>query len=392
MPETWTIEDRPAPAVAVTGGPRQHFFGYYDQQPFDPSGRLLLALECDAIHRLQQPQDVATLGRVDLHRGNEWTPLARTRAWNWQMGCTSLWLGPNGRRIIHNDRRDGTLVAVVRDADGREQRVLDRPIFTLAPDGRSALSLNFPRLWRVKPETGYCGAADRWADEPAPPADGIFRVDLETGVSGLIVSHADMARHQPLSTEPGALHFFTHTQFNADGSRFLFWYRCTHGALQGLYTAKADGTDLRRLAERNSHSVWVGRDKILAWAWGASGPHWYLLDDAGGPTELVGAGLLEFNAHASFSPDGRWLLLDRRAPQTSGGELLLCDLPARRCLRVARFAHDERMAGPLRCDLHPRWSRDGTRVCVDAVRDGLRQVVLLDVRDIVDSPAGPSSP
>jgi len=101
----------------------------------------------------------------------------------------------------------------------------------------------------------------------------------------------------------------------------------------------------------------------------------------------VGAGLLEFNAHASFAPDGRWLLLDRRAPQTSGGDLLLCDLPARRCLRVARFPHDERMAGPLRCDLHPRWSRDGTRICVDAVRDGLRQVVLLDVGDVVGRPA-----
>jgi len=37
---------------------------------------------------------------------------------------------------------------------------------------------------------------------------------------------------------------------------------------------------------------------------------------------------------------------------------------------------------PNRADLHPRWNRDGTQVCVDAVINGTRQMVVLNVKFI----------
>jgi hypothetical protein len=36
-----------------------------------------------------------------------------------------------------------------------------------------------------------------------------------------------------------------------------------------------------------------------------------------------------------------------------------------------------------RCDLHPRWNRDGTQVCFDSAHEGERQVYAIDVRDAV---------
>ena len=85
------IEQRPISAQAVTSGPKQHFFGYYDKNQFDPSDRYLLGLECDVIGRMQTPDDRAGIGVVDLEADNAWVPVAETMAWSWQMGCMAEW-------------------------------------------------------------------------------------------------------------------------------------------------------------------------------------------------------------------------------------------------------------------------------------------------------------
>ena len=46
---------------------------------------------------------------------------------------------------------------------------------------------------------------------------------------------------------------------------------------------------------------------------------------------------------------------------------------------VAFFRSPPAYTGDVRCDLHPRWSRDGRAVCVDSTDDGTRQVYVLDV-------------
>ena len=40
--------------------------------------------------------------------------------------------------------------------------------------------------------------------------------------------------------------------------------------------------------------------------------------------------------------------------------------------------------GTLRCDLHPRWNRDGRQVCIDSIHEGNRHMYVLDVPRIVE--------
>ena len=39
--------------------------------------------------------------------------------------------------------------------------------------------------------------------------------------------------------------------------------------------------------------------------------------------------------------------------------------------------------GEIRCDLHPRWSRDERMVSFDSIHEGSRQVYVIDVSQVV---------
>ena len=68
------------PARAVTRGPRHHFFGYYDKQQWDNSGRFLLGLETEFLDHPPTGEDAATIGVIDLAKDNCWRPLDQTLA------------------------------------------------------------------------------------------------------------------------------------------------------------------------------------------------------------------------------------------------------------------------------------------------------------------------
>lgn len=383
-------------ATPVTRPPKQHFFGYYTKRQFDPSDKYLLGLECDIISRLQHVDDRATLGMVDLEDANKWIPLAETGAWNWQMGCMTEWLPGADKVIIYNDLRDGHFVSVIRDVERGEQRVLPVPVFEIAPDGSSALTLNFSRLWDVRPETGYCGVKDPWYDQAAPDDDGIFHVNLSTGKTEMVISHAEMGGFpHTVGMPPRAKRYFTHLLFNEDGSRFMFWYRCHSsdgGYYSCIYTAAPDGKDIHAVAAHNSHSVWLGCDKILAMATlDEQGRHNYLFTDLADDHEIVGEGLLEFGGnHATFSPDKTWILTDSSPDYRSQRTVVLYDRAAVRRVDIARFHSMPELDGPLRCDLHPRWNRAGNQVCIDSTHEGSRQMYLIDVRRIISDSERPN--
>ena len=50
---------------------------------------------------------------------------------------------------------------------------------------------------------------------------------------------------------------------------------------------------------------------------------------------------------------------------------------------IGRFYVVPKITGEIRCDLHPRWSRDGRQICFDSVHEGTRQIYVMDVAPIV---------
>jgi len=352
----------------------------------------MLALEVEFMDRAPTPNDAATIGLIDLKENCLFRPVAKTYAWNWQQGCMLQWM-PNTfrRRIIYNDRRDGRFISVIHDVESGEVRNLPLPIYALTHDGRYALTLNFSRLDRTRPGYGYAGVHDPTVEKKAPENDGIYLMDLRTGEYDLIISLAQIVAFRPRLDMRGAVHWFNHLLVSPDDQRFIFLHRWSSPTIgkkriTRLFTANLDGSDIYLVADDDmvSHFDWRDSTHILAWARKKGvGDHYFLFTDCSEEFQIIGKDVLNRDGHCSYSPDRRWILTDTYPDQENKRRLLLYHPETKRLIELGRFYSPPKLRGAIRCDLHPRWSRDGHYICFDSAHEDQRQMYIIDVSEVI---------
>lgn len=399
------------PVRALTRGPKFHWFGYYDKLQFDPAGRYVLGMEVDFEHRAPRGDDVARIGMVDTADGDRWIEIGTSRAWSWQQGCMLQWRPGSRSEIVWNDRDGDRFVTRVLDRATGRRRTLPEPFYAVSPDGRFALGTDFRRLNDTRPGYGYPGLPDPYADQQAPEATGIYRLDFASGKTEQILSYRDVAgvpfKYDDLSI---AKHWFNHLLVSPDGRRFIFlhrWrspvtlekYRAVGGWGTRMFTADVDGTRLYELdpSGYTSHFIWDDPQHITAWTRPIgmeSG--FYRFSDRTSEIVPVGAGVMTENGHnTNLGGDRRtgWILNDTYpSRQDRQQTLYLYHEPTHRKVVLGRFHSPEPYQGQWRCDLHPRSDATGTKVVIDSPhgRNG-RQMYLMDVSSIVQTPVSKRS-
>ncbi len=377
------------PARAITSGPKHHFFGYYDKCPWDKTGRYHLSMEIDFCDRQPKTGEELTLGMVDLKDKDRYIPFDKTAAWCWQQGTMLQWLGSApDKEVVYNSVADKEYVAIVRDVHSNKTRTLPRPIYALSNDGKQAVSLPFDRLQRLRPGYGYCALPEKFPNDPAPEKDGIWWMDMSTGKHELVVPTAKLAKNKPDERFAGSHHWMNHLQFNPSGTRFLFlhrWRVFEKPWMTRLYTCKPDGSDLRLTWDTGmvSHFDWRDDETILAWVKTKDQGNKFCLIDLEGKSTVLGGDVLTSDGHCSYSPDRKWILNDTYPDKKRLQWLMLFNPKTGRRYDLNQFHLPPMLTGPFRCDLHPRWNRDGTQVCIDSGHGETRQVYVLDVNEIV---------
>lgn len=384
------------PVRRITKGPRHHWFGYYDKLQFDPSGRYVLSNEVDFEHRSPTGNDQIKIGMVDLEDNDRWIELGDSRAWNWQQGCMLQWLPGSKTKVLWNDRSGDRFICRILDVQTREQREIPHPVYSVSPDGKSAIAPDFSRIQDVRAGYGYAGLPDPHVDDLAPGNSGIFHIDIETGESKLIIPLARMAQLGLIpDAKLGIKHYFNHLLFSPDGSRFIALHRWRYpdgSRLTRLITARPDGSDIRIVIPNGyaSHFIWRDSTHIFSQSknylgnvnWGA-----FLFEDieGGGDVQELGHGVLDGNGHLSFLPGGEWILNDTY-PLGKGRfqtpHLFRIETGER--IDLGHFHLPKQYTGEWRADTHPRYSPDGQYVCIDAPHeDEGRQLHLIDISEIV---------
>ncbi|MDZ4821171.1 MAG: hypothetical protein SGJ20_19595 [Planctomycetota bacterium] len=381
------------PVRAITRGPKHHWFGYYDKLQFDPTGRYVLGMQVGFEHRSPRPDDVIRIGMVDLQDNDRWIELGTSTAWCWQQGCMLQWLPGSKSEVIWNDREKDRYVCHVLDVETRNRRTIPHAIYSVSPDGKSAVAPDFRRLGDVRPGYGYNGLADPHSNDPVPTDSGIFHIDLATGKSKLIISVADIVRTGELpGNQLGAKHYFNHLLYSPDGSRFIAlhrWKTADNRRMTRLITAKSDGTDIRIVIPNGyaSHFIWRDNSHILSqgkeWLGNNEWSNLLFADKDAGIVEGVGHGVLNFGGHLSYLPhrNEEWILNDT---YPEGKERLqtphLYHVPTKRRIDLGRFHSPASYKGEWRCDTHPRYSPDGRYVCIDSPHGGAgRQMYLIEI-------------
>jgi len=386
------------PVRTITRGPKHHWFGYYDKLQFDPTGRYALGMEVDFEHRSPKANDVIKIGMVDLHDADRWIELGESSSWGWQQGCMLQWRPGSDREILWNDRQGEHFVCHILDTRSGAKRTLPHPIYTVSPDGKTAVAADFRRINDMRPGYGYAGLPDPHGRELAPQDSGIFRIDLDSGQAKLIISLAEIARFGEIPGNPkNAKHYFNHLLFNTDGSRFIFlhrwrpWdssqYRSVGGFGTRMLTATAAGEDIQVVDPygKTSHFIWRDPGHILAWAWHPShGNAFYLYEDGTDRAEVVGKDVMTRNGHCTYLPGNRWILNDTYPDKDRKQQVYLYHVATGKTVPLGGFFLPPQYKGEWRCDTHPRFSPDGANVIIDSPHTGTgRQMHLIDISGIV---------
>jgi hypothetical protein len=384
-------------AVAVTRGPKHHFFGYYDKCPWDKTGRYLLANEIDFADRQPKEGEALTVGMVDLEKNNRYIPFDTTLAWCWQQGTMLQWLGSApDRQVVYNsvDTKEKRYVATIRDVHSGKTRTLPRPVYALSPDGHLAVSLAFDRLHRLRPGYGYLALPEHATDDPAPKDDGLWLLDVARGDSKLLVPFAQAAELEPVEIFRSAHHWFNHALFSPNGKRVVFLHRWRNPETERRHLTRmlvfdlAKG-ELKLVVDTGmvSHFDWRDDDTLLAWARNKDKKdRFYLIDVGTRRMTVVGDGVLDQDGHCSYSPDRRWVLNDTYPDKERRMQTLMLFRPKdSKRIDVGKYHLPLRYQGEYRCDLHPRFNRDGTQVCFDSGHEETRQIYVVDVSQLVQS-------
>lgn len=382
QPQSGELQVKPK---QVTFGPENYFFGYIGHcrtTAWSGDGRYILMLRTDLLDRMPGPDDAAEVVLLDAHQNFQAFAIDQTRAWNPQQGTMFYW-NPQApsTQFFFNDRdpETGKVFCVLFDIrEGlpgrrlREYRFEETPVGNsgASQNGGSFLAINYARMARLRPVTGYKGAWDWTESQKHPADDGIFKVDVESGESQLLVSFAQL-RDELLDSHPDVLEkelFINHTLWSRDDQYIYFYVRGdfdTDRRLNVPFTMKSDGSQLTPLAVFiGGHPEWMDGTRLI----GSADDKQVVYDvNTRKLVQTIGDAEIFPNpgGDIALSPDGQWLANGYRSKE--GNRYVFYRMKDGLTLQAGPFDQMQYARGDLRVDPSPVWNRDSTSILIPSI-------------------------
>ena len=372
----------------LTHGPSTHLFGYIGHVkniPWNGTGRFILALRSNFHDKMPGPNDPAEVVLIDTQNNNQIRVVDQCRAWNPQQGTMFYWNpdAPNTQFFFNDrDQETGKVFCVLFDISKgengkriREYRFEDSPIGNggVAQKGGYFLGINYARMARLRPVTGYAKSADWTTGVDHPDDDGVFRVDIDSGKRKLLVSFKQIANSlaaKGVNSIPPL--FINHTLNNRENDRVFFFARAgwnggSKTRINQPFVMAPDGKNLTPLRQHiGGHPEWDFGNRMIG---NLDGKQIIYDVDLQKVVAQMGNPKIFPNPEGdvALSPDGNWFVNGFKNSDRSKNHYVVFRRSDGANVRSRGFNIGGWKRGDLRQDPSPCWNRTNDKILVPAV-------------------------
>ena len=363
------------------------FFGYYDKSPINIGNNIVLWHSVNQDKRNKHPNnsfiEVVVYDLVKESVINTY----QTTTWNWQQGARLQWLTSD--KYAFNDFDENLNKFITRVYSIQEDYELKRFEFPIqdAFKNQYFLSLNYTRLNTLRPDYGYRNLPNLSETElNTLNNDGIWYVDYKTGEGKLLISLETIVNFKYKDSFNAGKHYVNHIMISPNGDKFIFLHRYFLNGVRNDRLIQSDlQGNMRLLSEHNmiSHYYWFGNSKVFGYMRGEDGTDGYYTINCE-ESSMILYDDEELQKYGDGHPNicGKKFVTDIYPDKSRTQTLIYGDLKRKEHIVLAHLHNNLKYDGEYRCDLHPRFSHDGTKVFFDTVHYGKRELCMMDLKDI----------
>lgn len=361
------------------------FGGYYDIATLNSKGLLLSHVSTLPSIKLPDASKSVDIVVTDINNGST-NKIGKSAAYNWQQGTRLHWLSED--LFVFNDYNSELKTYQAKVFSVKENKLMksfNHPIQALYED-KYFLSINYRRLLNMRPDYGYRNLPPLNQTELTNlKDDGIWHVDYKTGNAKLLHSIKDVTNINKKDIFDECTHKVNHLIIKPDGKGFMFIHRYFQGKRRYDRLMYSDFNTLNVLIDEEyvSHCYWVDDETILGYL-KANGENGYYYLSISGATPMLCPEMTNLNlgdGHPSCFGD--WVIFDSYPDKSRMQKLLLFNHKTKELFCLAELFQSTKYKNETRCDLHPRFSTDGSHISFDTVYEGKRRQQVIDISPIV---------
>ncbi|WP_057935984.1 TolB-like translocation protein [Algoriphagus resistens] len=360
------------------------FFGYYDKSPESKDGNFILYHYSEySTKKIPSSSHPIEVRLWDITKG-ACVYKRKVKSYNWQQGARLQWL--SATKFIFNDfSAEAGYHAIVVDYSLGDfsETTIELPVYDCYNDDY-ALSLDFPKLHELRPDYGYRNHGGQSGDAHLMKKEGIYRVDFGTKTYQTILNLSDLSKDEfnsssfELKSVSLGAQKINHIMISPDGARFVFLHRLYINGrrFDRLFVADQYGDNVKLVADDQmvSHYSWIDSEQLVVYMRVlGEGDRYYIVHVVTGEVFPLGETVQRYgDGHPSTL--GEMMITDTYPNKGRMKELLLYNLNQDMLVSLGEFFESLEFYGETRCDLHPRFSRDGKKIYFDSVHSGSRKL------------------